>query len=160
MDNSLVPGFKVRLGTKAEQYLLLQFMQRTYKELYPSHNYQHLRAVIDQYWSANTPYWLVTPKEGSQLVVACLWLGTAVDQVTGDAYTHIFILYVDPEYRKQGLGTALLQMAEDWAGQRGDQQIGLQVFTNAYPALSLYGKLGYQSKALLLVKEIENQRIN
>jgi len=156
LNTSLVPGFKARLGTKGEQYLLLQFMQWTYAELYPGHDYHHLQAVIDQYWSTDTPYWFITPEYEVDQLVACLWLGTAVDQVTGDAYTHIFILYVDPAYRQQGLGTALLQMAENWASQQGDQQIGLQVFTNAYPALSLYEKLGYQSKALLLVKEIKN----
>ncbi|BDM81029.1 GNAT family N-acetyltransferase [Acaryochloris marina] len=157
MARNLVSGFNARLGTKVEQYLLLQFMQRTYEELYPGHDYQHLQAVIDQYWSADTPYWLVTPEHNAHEFLACLWLGTAVDQVTGDAYTHIFILYVDPEYRQQGLGTALLQKAEDWAAQQGDQQVGLQVFTNAHPALSLYEKQGYQPKAHLLVKPIQTQ---
>lgn len=132
-------------------------MQRTYEELYPGYDYQHLQAVIDQYWSTNTPYWLVTPKNEPHCFVACLWLGTAVDQVIGDPYTHIFILFVDPAYRQQGIGTALLQKAEAWAAQHGDQQIGLQVFTNAHPALSLYEKLGYQPKAVLLVKPIQTQ---
>lgn len=157
MDKNFVPEFNARLGTRGEQYLLLQFMQRTYKELHPGHDYQHLRAVIDQYWSTDTPYWLVTPENEAHRFVACLWLGTAVDQVTGDAYTHIFILFVDPAHRQQGLGTALLQRAEAWAAQQGDQQIGLQVFTNAHPALSLYEKLGYQPKAVLLVKPIQTQ---
>ncbi len=157
MGKSFVPGFSSRIGAKGEQYLLLQFMQRTYQELYPGNDYQHLRAVIDQYWSTDTPFWLVAPDHNAHQFVACLWLGTAVDQITGDAYTHIFILYVDPRYRQQGLGTALLQRAEEWASQQGDQQIGLQVFTNAHPALSLYETLGYQPKAVLLVKSIQTQ---
>lgn len=132
-------------------------MQRTYEELYPGYDYRHLQGVIEQYWSAQTPFWLVSSQTDTQHFVGCLWLGTAIDQITGAAYTHLFILYVEPNYRKQGLGTALLQVAEEWASQRGDQQIGLQVFTNAQPALSLYEKLGYQPKALLLVKPVKTQ---
>lgn len=157
MDNAFVSGFSLRLGTKGERYLLLRFMQRTYAELYPDNDYQHLQDVIDQYWSANTPYWWVTPQTNLQQFVASLWLGTAVDQVSGDAYTHIFMLFVDPDYRRQGLGTALLQVAEHWAHQQGDRQIGLQVFSKAQPALSLYEKLGYRPRALLLIKEVERE---
>jgi ribosomal protein S18 acetylase RimI-like enzyme len=129
-------------------------MQRTYTELYPGNDYHHLQDVIDQYWSPKTPYWLVVSLKKPQESAACLWLGTAVDQTTGDTYTHIFTLFVAPEYRQRGVGTALLQIAESWAQQQGHHQMGLQVFTNAQPALSLYKKLGYQPRALLLMKDI------
>lgn len=152
VNRLFIPGFSTRLGTTSEQYLLLRFMQRTYTELYPGNDYHHLQGIIDQYWSPQTPYWLVASLQNPQEFIACLWLGTAVDQTTGDTYTHIFILVVAPEYRRQGLGTALLQMAESWTHQQGHHQIGLQVFTNAQPALSLYQKLGYQPRSLLLMK--------
>lgn len=155
MDPAFVSGFGLRSGTTTERHLLLRFMQRTYSELYPNNDYHHLREVIDQYWSEQTPYWLAAPLTDSEQPIACLWLGTAVDQVTGDAYTHIFVLFVDPKYRQQGLGTALLQVAEHWANQQGDLQIGLQVFSHAQPALSLYEKLGYKPRALLLMKAID-----
>lgn len=157
MNPAFISGFSIQLGTTADRYLLLRFMQRTYAELYPQNDYYHLQTVIDQYWSAQTPYWLVTSLKNPEQTVACLWLGTAVDQVTGDAYTHIFMLFVYPEYRRQGLGTALLQVAENWADRQGDQQIGLQVFSHAQPALSLYEKLGYQPRALLLVKALNSE---
>ena len=50
-----------------------------------------------------------------------------------------------------------MQIAQDWAHQRGDQQMGLQVFTKAQPALSLYKKLGYKPRALLLLKQVSSE---
>jgi ribosomal protein S18 acetylase RimI-like enzyme len=91
--------------------------------------------------------------------VACLWLGNAIDQVQGDRHAHIFLLYVMPEYRRQGIGSALMRHAEDWARARGDRQLGLQVFYNNQAALSLYHKLGYQTQSLWMVKPLRPQSL-
>ncbi len=61
-------------------------------------------------------------------LVACVWVGNAVDQAQGDRHAHIFLLYVVPEHRRRGIGTALMRYVEAWARVRGDRQIGLQVF--------------------------------
>jgi ribosomal protein S18 acetylase RimI-like enzyme len=84
--------------------------------------------------------------------VAGLWLGNAVDQVTGERYAHIFMLYVQPAHRRRGLASALLQTAQQWARERGDQQIGLQVFPHNQAALNLYQKNGFQVHALMMLK--------
>ncbi|MEI2422417.1 GNAT family N-acetyltransferase, partial [Arthrospira platensis SPKY2] len=86
--------------------------------------------------------------------IACLWMGTAINQVTGDRISHIFLVYVHPEHRRRGIGAALMNYGEQWTKTRGDRQISLQVFTNNKPALSLYEKLGYQPQSLGLVKQI------
>jgi len=86
--------------------------------------------------------------------VACLWLGNAVDQVRGDRHSHIFLLYVLPAHRRQGIGTALMQYAEEWARERGDCQMGLQVFVANQPAISLYQKLGYTAQSVWMVKPL------
>ncbi|MDB9512868.1 GNAT family N-acetyltransferase, partial [Kamptonema animale CS-326] len=89
------------------------------------------------------------------LKIGCLWLGNAIDQVSGDRYAHIFLLYVDPEHRHRGIGSALVSLAENWARERGDLQIGLQVFVTNKPALNLYQKLGYQTHSLSMLKSLE-----
>jgi ribosomal protein S18 acetylase RimI-like enzyme len=86
--------------------------------------------------------------------VACLWLGNAIDQVTGDRHAHIFLLYVLPEYRRRGIGKALVDSAENWARARGDRQMGLQVFQTNQPALNLYRQLGYQTQSLWMLKPL------
>ena len=90
--------------------------------------------------------------------IACLWVGNAIDQVEGNRHAHIFILYVVPEHRRRGIGTALMQYVENWAIQRGDRQIGLQVFQSNKPALNLYNQLGYQTQSLWMVKFLSAEK--
>ncbi|MEH1973610.1 MAG: GNAT family N-acetyltransferase [Nostoc sp.] len=90
--------------------------------------------------------------------IACLWVGNAIDQVHGNRHAHIFILYVVPEHRRRGIGTALMRYVENWAIQRGDRQIGLQVFQSNKPALNLYNQLGYQTQSIWMVKFLSAEK--
>ena len=146
---AFIPGYSLRVGSGLDRALLLKFMQRTYQELYPAHNFAHLAQTIEQYLSSETPLLWV---EQAQKTVACLWMGNATDQVCGDRHTYIFLLYVNPAHRRQGIGAALVKQAEDLARERGDRQIGLQVFQQNRPALSLYENLGYTVQSLWMTK--------
>ena len=86
--------------------------------------------------------------------IACLWVGNAIDQVRGDRHAHIFLLYVVPEHRRRGIGTALMRYVESWARTKGDRQIGLQVFESNKAALNLYNQLGYQTQSLWMIKSL------
>ncbi|HIK07471.1 MAG TPA: GNAT family N-acetyltransferase [Trichormus sp. M33_DOE_039] len=168
----LLPGYYIRRGSTLERSLLVKFMQRTYQELYPLQDFAHLAKTVEQYFSKDTPLWWVdfsdeglkeqekheTEVTSSSLSpVACLWVGNAIDQVTGTRHPHIFLLYVVPEHRRQGVGTALMRYVENWAMQRGDRQIGLQVFQSNQPALNLYNQLGYQTQSLWMLKQLGSQ---
>ncbi len=148
---AFVPGYSLRVGSGLDRALLLKFMQRTYQELYPTHSFTHLSQTIEQYLSSETPLLWV---EQTQKPVACLWMGNATDQVCGDRHTYIFLLYVNPLHRRQGIGAALMKQAEEVAKQRGDRQIGLQVFQHNQPALNLYEKLGYAVQSLWMTKPL------
>lgn len=169
MSNQLLPGYCLRAGSGLERALLVKFMQRTYQELFENHDFSHLARTVEQYFSRETPLWWVeflgerqeeeyslSPLASglSSPIVACLWMGNALDQVRGDRNAHIFLLYVVPEHRRRGIGKALMQYVEDWARTRGDLQIGLQVFQSNKNALNLYNKLGYQTQALWMVKSL------
>nr|WP_242055162.1 GNAT family N-acetyltransferase [Nostoc flagelliforme] len=151
-------------------------MQRTYQDLYPNEDFSHLEQTVKQYFSSDTPLWWVE-EEGEQEAgsreqgsnkeslssaplppIACLWVGNALDQVHGNRHAHIFILYVVPEHRRRGIGRALMQYVENWAIQRGDRQIGLQVFQSNKPALNLYNHLGYQTQSLWMVKFLSAEK--
>lgn len=164
----MLAGYKLRQGSGLERALLIKFMQRTYQELYPNDEFGHLAQTVEQYFSTETPLWWVEPQSGQDsdsaampssqtgsAPVGCLWLGTAVDQVKGWRYPHIFLLYVNPAHRRQGIGSALMDHAELWARARGCHQIGLQVFQQNQPALQLYTKLGYQTQSLSMVKPLD-----
>jgi ribosomal protein S18 acetylase RimI-like enzyme len=167
----LPPGYRLRPGSGLERSLLLKFLQKTYQELYPDGHFSHLAYTIEQYFSQATPLWWVelaadsitessypfsTTRHSSQ-PVACLWMGISIDQLRGDRHTHIFLLYVALEHRRQGIGRALMHQAEAWARERGDRQIGLQVFESNQPALALYRSLGYQTQSLWMVKPLTEE---
>ncbi|MEH1909830.1 MAG: GNAT family N-acetyltransferase [Nostoc sp.] len=180
MSEQLLPGYIIRRGSALDRSLLLKFMQRTYEDLFPNEDFSHLEQTVKQYFSSDTPLWWVEfsgegdqgirgveeqaennqclmpnapcPMPHAQCPIACLWVGNAIDQVHGNRHAHIFILYVLPEHRRRGIGRALMRYVENWAIQRGDRQIGLQVFQSNKPALNLYNQLGYQTQSLWMVK--------
>lgn len=171
MFEQLLADYQLRLGSERERATLVKFLQLSYQELFPEQtDFSHLAETTRRYFSQETPLWWVeladaAMSEGSSVVphplqpsqpVACLWMGNAVDQVKGDRHAHIFLLYVMPEHRRQGIGSALMRHAEDWARARGDRQLGLQVFQSNQPALSLYQKLGYQTQSLWMVKPLRH----
>jgi ribosomal protein S18 acetylase RimI-like enzyme len=161
VSDQLLPGYLIRAGSGLDRALLVKFMRRTYQELFQEQDFSHLARTVEQYFSRETPLWWVDvlgegagEKTPSPPPVACVWVGNAVDQVRGDRHAHIFLIYVVPEHRQQGIGTALMRYVEDWARVRGDLQIGLQVFQSNQPALNLYNQLGYQTQSLWMVKSL------
>jgi GNAT superfamily N-acetyltransferase len=141
------------LGSGLDRARLVQYMQRTYQELYPAQSFGHLAQTVDDYLSSDTPLWWAETLSNQS--VGCLWVGNAIDQATGDRHPHIFLLYVLPEHRRHGIGSALMRYVETWARERGDCQIGLQVFQTNEPALTLYEKLGYKVQSLWMVKRFQ-----
>ena len=183
MSEQLLSGYIIRRGSTLDRSLLLKFMQQTYQDLFPNEDFSHLEQTVKQYFSSDTPLWWVEEegeqgeegKQGSkgefssllraprpsasfQCPIACLWVGNAIDQVQGNRHAHIFILYVVPEHRRRGIGRSLMRYVENWAIQRGDRQIGLQVFQSNQPALNLYNQLGYQTQSLWMVKFLSAEK--
>ncbi|MEM9543071.1 MAG: GNAT family N-acetyltransferase [Cyanobacteria bacterium P01_E01_bin.42] len=151
---SLPAGYRAIEGSGRDRASLVQFMTLTYQALFPEQkNFSHLAQTVDRYLSPETPLFWVTSVTNSQKI-ACLWMGSGIDQVNGDRYSYIFLLYIRPEHRRQGIGSALMQYAHTLARERGDRQIGLHVFSRNRPALNLYERLGYESQSLLMVKKL------
>ncbi|MFM6098495.1 MAG: GNAT family N-acetyltransferase [Dolichospermum sp.] len=157
---NLLPGYFICEGSTVDQALLVKFMEWTYQEQFPHQNFSHLTLTVKQYFSRDTPLWWVyeerETKNHHQSPIGCLWVGNAINQVSGTRYPHIFLLYVMPEYRHRGIGKALMNYIENWAKQRGYGQIGLQVFQTNTPALDLYHQLGYQEQSLWMIKSLES----
>lgn len=159
VSEPLLPGYQLQLGSGKDRAQLLKFLSLSYRELFPDvEDFGHLAQTVDRYFAANTPLWWVRedrPGSPEFAKIACLWMGTAVDQVRGDRYAHVFLLYVRPEHRRRGIGSALMSRAQDFAKARGDRQISLQVFSSNDAAIHLYRTLGYQTKSFLMLKDLE-----
>jgi ribosomal protein S18 acetylase RimI-like enzyme len=146
--------YRAIAGGDRDRASLLRFMTLTYRELFPEQeNFSHLSQTVDRYFSPETLLYWVIPVNSHPTKIACLWLGNGIDQVNGDRYSYIFLLYVHPEHRQRGIGSALIQYAHTLARERGDRQIGLHVFSRNRPALNLYQRLGYEAQSLLMVKK-------
>jgi ribosomal protein S18 acetylase RimI-like enzyme len=142
------------IGTDRDVGTLRKFLQITYQELCPQQqDYQHLEFTIDRYFTPQTPLWFVLAEDGGAQI-ACMWVGIAIDQITGKRHPNIFLLYVDPAYRRQGIAHALMENVERWAKSQGYTQIGLQVFTTDRPAIGLYEKLGYETRSISMMREL------
>jgi ribosomal protein S18 acetylase RimI-like enzyme len=151
-----LPKYQLVVGNATDLATLLKFLQCTYQELSPhQQDYQHLRATVDRYFSTDTPLWFVTiPTENRPQKIACLWLGIAIDQATGIRHPNIFLVYVEPTHRRQGIGRALMEHAQAWAKTQGYTQIGLQVFITNQPAIDLYQQLGYESRSISMMRDL------
>ena len=154
----LPPNYCLRSGSVKDRKQLLRFLSLSYGERSSQQqDFSHLIQTVEQYLTNQTPLWWIDCVKVSQPqqkeTVAGLWLGNATDQATGDYYAHIFLLYVCREHRRQGIATCLMQQAHTWAKNRGDSQIGLQVFVDNQEAIALYNRLGYQTQAISLLKQ-------
>ncbi|WP_264308934.1 N-acetyltransferase [[Leptolyngbya] sp. PCC 7376] len=130
-------------------------MHRSYRESYPDAGFEHLQKTLQSYFTTETPLWWARNQAG--VAVGCLWLGTSIDQITGDRHSHIFLIYVLPDYRRQGIGSTLMQTAEEYAKARGDRQITLQVFTVNKIAQTLYENRDFQPHSLLMSKSLSDK---
>lgn len=60
-----------------------------------------------------------------------------------ELYTFVSDLFVQPEYRRQGIATALVERVRGWGWVKGVTRISLVLPVNC-PAQGLYAKLGFK----------------
>jgi GNAT superfamily N-acetyltransferase len=69
-------------------------------------------------------------------------------------YLYISDIYVVESHRGQGIGTMLLNKAEDYARQVGCSVIQMYSLAKNDAALGVYHKFGFQDREILLSKEL------
>ncbi len=62
---------------------------------------------------------------------------------------------VAPEWRSRGVGSALLQAAEDWASAHGAERMILDLSSQNEAARRLYERLGYRTDMIVMDKVLE-----
>lgn len=80
----------------------------------------------------------------------------------GDAYidivTQLDAMFVDEDYRKLGVGNALIDEFKKWSKQQSAKYIELKVCNNNDNAISLYKKNGFKNVKTIMSLELENDR--
>ena len=83
--------------------------------------------------------------------VDALFVATNGDEFCGliggrrsaEAPVEVVSMWVDPEWRRTGVATQLLQAVADWAGGLGDTAMALSVTEGNAPAIALYERFGF-----------------
>ena len=107
---------------------------------------------------------LARPDPGSALLVAddpqlglvgVLLLETRRDYFTDQPHGHIAILAVAREAEGRGLGTALLEAAEDWGRTRNFRRLTMSVFADNLRAIELYARRGWRPELETYYKNLD-----
>lgn len=166
MGNSFpIENYRIEAGSSLQRTRLVKFMRRAYADIAEATGQQspstgaHLAETVQRHLSPKSHIWWVIDNQATAAPAGmpginsvlepagCLWLTEAIDQRSGQKQAYVFLLYVAPNHRKKGIGTALMQHAQQWAKQKGYGQMSLQVFEHNRAAMTLYENLGYQSQA-------------
>jgi ribosomal protein S18 acetylase RimI-like enzyme len=155
----LPPGYKLKQGTgnQSDRAQLVRFLSLAYglDPLLPLP--QYLTDTTEQFFAPQQTPLLFVSKQDQP--IACLWMGRARDQRTGNAQAYVFLIAVDPAHQRQGLGTYLLSKAQEQTQAWGLSELTLQVYPDNQSALKLYEKLGFVVKSQLLGWTLKNSRI-
>lgn len=84
-----------------------------------------------------------------------LWLGVSNDQFTCDVTGYILGIYIEPEFRRRGLASALIGYAEKWCDEKGYLSLTLNVSRENSSAEALYMKSGFGVQTSVMKKQLK-----
>jgi mycothiol synthase len=100
------------------------------------------RNIAQALWrGAATPGQLVRTAVGDGGVVGWIWVSMSGIAVPGMAW--ICDIVVDPPFRRQGIGGAIIAAAERELVELGEARLGLNVYGHNATAIRLYERLGF-----------------
>ncbi len=99
-------------------------------------------ALTDQEWQerSDRPDRAIFVADGPDGLVGLALGGSAPGR---DDAAAVYSMWVAPEARRRGLGTALIDAVKGWAVGAGYPALGLGVTTSNAPAIALYEHLGF-----------------
>lgn len=95
---------------------------------------------------------IVAIEEGDVIGFIGLWKGMAYE--FEEEYIRVVALAVDQAYQKQGIGTKLLKVAEQYALEQGIQIVSLNSGLEREEAHRFYERKGYRKKGYGFTKRI------
>jgi ribosomal protein S18 acetylase RimI-like enzyme len=103
---------------------------------------------------------LASPESALLIAQAGRWpvgymlLAIAPDSSTEEPTSHLIDLWVHPQHRRRGVGTALLQLGERWSAARGLRKLKLWSGLHNQPVVFFAQKNGFDPAGLIGVKDL------
>ena len=121
--------------------------RNTYKQIYPE---DYIERVIGEYYNPERVRreimhpdwwdgWLVADKDG-------IVVGAGGGGMTGPTTGEVFVLYLDPNYRYQGIGTMLLNAITEQQKQQGAREQWVSVGKINQKGIPFYEARGFVCK--------------
>lgn len=114
------------------------------------------RELIHSLYESNIRNRIIAAYIGGS-IVGVVWIGMKLDTVHYVPICYVYDIEVKEEFRGKGLGSKLLQMAEETCREWGLEEVMLSVEATNFEALSWYERRGYGVKRLLLSKRVSTR---
>ncbi|MBE7175846.1 MAG: GNAT family N-acetyltransferase [Mucilaginibacter polytrichastri] len=144
MENQI----QIRPATQGDIPFLLAFEQgviaaeRTFDETLkddPVHYYD-LKKLI----SSEGSTLLVAETDGRVIASGYARIQPAKPYLKHERYAYLGFMFVVPEWRGKGLNGKMIDALRKWAGEKGVEEIRLEVFADNAPAIRAYEKAGFR----------------
>ena len=90
--------------------------------------------------------------------IGFIWLIESTSGFTAAAFAWIMCVYVEAGFRGKGIGRKLMELGEEWAGERGLIDIILNVSNENEAAVRLYESMGYEIETKRYIKKLEGDK--
>ena len=112
--------------------------------------------LLDQV-KTNCGQFLVAENEGKIVGYACFWIENNFGNGCLSISSHVRLsdIFVFETSRGKGFGKMLLNKIEDYARQKGQKRILLNVLSNNIDTIAMYNKVGYKPYELIMTKDID-----
>ena len=109
---------------------------------------EDLLDIKSNYFDKGHPFWIAL--DDNDRVIGCI--GTRTDEEGNLFLSH---LYIKPELKRQGIGSKLLELAENSAKERGYKEVHVHLGKDYLESHIFYPKKGYtEYKELYMKKEL------
>ncbi|HHI00122.1 MAG TPA: ribosomal-protein-alanine N-acetyltransferase [Thermococcus litoralis] len=125
----------IRPATLFDLSEIMRIERQSFREQYP-------RGLFLMFLEANPETFLVAEYNGRIV-------GYVMGYLRPDREGHIMSIAVDPLYRGNGIGKALMEVVIDRLIKRGARYIGLEVRVSNERAIKLYEKLGFKKMKII-----------
>lgn len=149
----------VRQQCDADRTFVQDLARRSARSSLPAHRsaadsvlHLSVAALLDSLEGRD--YHAFVAESGGRRAGFVLLLEDLPDEITGMPQAFVVFMAVVPEFRRSGVGTALLTAAEEHARARGLPYVTLMVSEDNAEARSFYQRAGYITERRLLCKPL------